>query len=88
MSDAPELGVGLLLHLRNRVRVPDVARDGEDPDAEALERLHHRAKIGRLAVLGRRVQCAVVKHHVRAAIRQPLGHEPSEAAAGKELPVS
>ena len=81
MSTAPELGVDLLLHRRDRGLVADVAADRGDASAMPRDLVRDRVEIGRLAILGRRGPGQVVDRDIGAELGQPLGHHAPEPAA-------
>ncbi len=78
--DGAELGLDLLLHLRHRGLVADVARHRDDPAAVAGDLLGDRPEVLRFAVFGRRCPGKVVDGKVRAKFSQTLGHDPAEPA--------
>ena len=81
ISTRPELGLDLLLHLRHRRLVADVAGHRRGLAAMPGDRLGDRAEIGGLAEFGRRGPGYVVDGDVRAELRQPFRHRPPEPAA-------
>src|ERR1700733_10509309 len=64
----PELRLDLLLHLRHRRLVADVAADRRDPSAIPAKHLGDRVEIGRLAILRWRGPGQIVDGHVRAEL--------------------
>src|ERR1700733_1471451 len=76
-----QLGFDLILHLRNRRLVADVAAHRRDSSAMSGDLLRDRVEIGRLAVLGRRGPGNVMDRDIRAKLGQPLRHHAPEPSA-------